>query len=425
MNRIIAWLGLKSNGVEDPEKTRSLILLQFFIFLDMIGVGMILPVMPSLAKELGATPALYGLIGSFYGIGQLIGAPLSGYLSDRYGRKAMLLISFVDCAVCYGALALVTSFEMMLVCRLVIGLGKQTMSVAQTFVTDLTTNEERATAMGRLSTIFGFGFIIGPSIGSALSSFFLRLPLMISSFLFFLNVIFGYIYLKETKPATEKKAVVIVTSLRDKFMTIKAAIFSSIGYVILIKFIFTAIHSVYQDSFLLFAMQKFDFGSTSNGPLLSFVGILSVFVQGIVVPFFHANFSEHTTITISGTILSLFTLAIGFINNMVIFFISMAGVAIGTGVLQTNFTSIYSKVVPADQRGTYMGASSSLDAVIRIVTPSLSGILLQLDPAAPFVVSGIMAVLLTCYLTFFPFQRQPGDPLTWKILAENQQKKEN
>lgn len=167
----------------------------FSICLDMIGVGLIIPCLSSLTLSLGATAAQYGIISSFYGIGQLIGSPICGSLSDRIGRKWVLLISFGGAAIFYSLMGVAWSLWVVVISRIGVGLVKQTQTVGSVYIAEVVPVKQRTHAMAMLSTATGVGFIIGPICGSLLSRIDVRLPFLLSGFLFLCDTIFGYFYL--------------------------------------------------------------------------------------------------------------------------------------------------------------------------------------------------------------------------------------
>lgn len=170
------------------------------VMLDMAGVGLVIPCLVSLTTSLGATPSQYGLISSLYGLGQLFGCPLLGSLSDKTGRKAIMIASFVGSMLAYGLMGVAWSLWVVCVARVMVGVMKQTTTLATAYISEITNPDERTGAMAKLSTMTGMGFIVGPILGSIMARYSLRLPFLLSAALFAIDIIVCVVFLPNVKP---------------------------------------------------------------------------------------------------------------------------------------------------------------------------------------------------------------------------------
>jgi len=180
------------------------------VFIDMMAIGLIVPVLPPLVAGFAAGPAeaayWYGVVAFAFGIANFFGAPLLGALSDRYGRRPVLLIGFCGLALSFFVTAMATALWMLVAVRLVSGAMQANAAVANAYVADITPPEERARRFGMLGAMFGLGFILGPVVGGLLGAIDLRLPFLAAGSLALLNLFYGYFVLPESLPAVRRRA---------------------------------------------------------------------------------------------------------------------------------------------------------------------------------------------------------------------------
>eukprot|EP01095_Lingulamoeba_sp_RSL-Kostka_P017109 TRINITY_DN8697_c0_g1_i1.p1 TRINITY_DN8697_c0_g1~~TRINITY_DN8697_c0_g1_i1.p1 ORF type:complete len:232 (-),score=55.32 TRINITY_DN8697_c0_g1_i1:591-1286(-) len=189
----------KKNEIENNSKINLLLLV---VFIDVVGVSLVIPLLPYYAKKLNGTNEDIGALGSFYGLLQLIGSPIMGKLSDSLGRKSVLCISLGAAGLSYFAMTFSTSLYILYLSRIPVGLCKQTMSIANTMVTDLSEVKARSKYIGRVNTALGLGFIVGPLIAGMISQYDLNYPAYISVFLYIIDLILVIFFLPDTKKKT-------------------------------------------------------------------------------------------------------------------------------------------------------------------------------------------------------------------------------
>ncbi len=266
------------------------------VVIDMLGIGLTWPILPQLVKELtgkevGEAAVVYGLLMSGYALVQFFVSPLMGMLSDRFGRRPILLVSLTGLGLNYILLALAPSLWLIVVGRLFAGALGATISTANAYIADVTPREKRAAAFGLIGAAFGVGFVIGPLLGGVLGEIDLRLPFWVAAGLSLVAVTFGALVLPESLPLEKRQPVAWA----------KANPFKAFGYVSRYP-ILTSLMVVYltaglaqqglQGIWVLWTEAQFDFGVAEAGYSLAWVGLCSAFVQGYLVRIIVPKFGE-------------------------------------------------------------------------------------------------------------------------------------
>jgi len=253
------------------------------VFIDMVGIGIAFPVVPILLGDYTATPEAqtywFMVLGAGYGLMQFLCAPLLGAISDRFGRRPVLLAALVGLGLHYILIATATFVWMLLIARLIGGITGASYSVANAYLADISAPEERAKNFGLVGAAFGLGFICGPALGGFLGGFDLHLPFYVAAALSLANAVYGYFVVPESlKPEN-----------RSSFSLARANPFSAlfnlvrqkeIGSLVVVFFLFTIAHMAMIQTWVLYSHFRFGWGTAENGILLGCVGILSVVVQG-------------------------------------------------------------------------------------------------------------------------------------------------
>ncbi len=283
-------------------KTARLMNIFVVVFVDLLGFSLILPLLPYYAEKFGASPAIIGLLTGSYAAASLIGAPLMGRLSDRMGRRPVLLLSIAGTLIGFLFLGLAEpmgSFIAKLIApafvngfiigvlffsRILDGLTGGNITVAQAYITDITDETNRAKGLGLIGAAFGLGFIIGPAVGGLLSKWGYSLPAFAAAGLCFLNLLSIFVFLPET--LTDERRQVVRQQVQPPF-TLKALVIAisrpKVGPLLHVRFFFGLAFSMFQSLFSLYSAQKLHLGSQTTGFVLAYVGLLSVLVQGVGV----------------------------------------------------------------------------------------------------------------------------------------------
>ena len=399
------------------------------VFIDLVGFGLILPLLPFYADEYGATPFLVGLLTASYAAAQLIGAPILGRLSDRYGRRPILLLSISGTAIGFIILAIAdplgrtlasilnTNAATMIIAllffsRILDGLTGGNISVAQAYITDVTDSENRARGLGLLGAAFGLGFIIGPAAGGILSSWGFAIPALVAAGLATINLITVYFWLPES--LTQEKRLAALQNERRKFSA--KALWQAInrprvGPLLHIRFFFGLAFATFQTVFPLFAQYQLDLDARQTGFVLTYVGVLAAFVQGWAIGTLTKRFSERSLIFSSTIIMAVSLLAWAFTPNVPVLLIILLPLAYAGGVLGTVINSALTKAVYPEEIGGTLGLAASIESSTRVVAPSLGGYLLgSLGTWAP----GIFSAFVMAWVVSFAWRRlivNPDPPL--------------
>lgn len=259
------------------------------MFLDLLGFGIIIPLMPHFARSFGATPLAYGMLAASYSLMQFLFVPVWGRLSDRVGRRPILLISIGGSVVSFLLLGMARSLGMLFAARILSGISASNLSVAQAYVADVTAPEERTRGMGLIGAAFGLGFVVGPFVGGELSQFDVALPLGLhlhaGTVPFFFSAVLSAVnwglacaFLPESLPPANRTAAAI--RLLDLRRLEGVFAHREISGLFAVSFLFTMAFSMMEQTLILFGEDRLGVRGVDAGKLLGFVGVLIVVVQG-------------------------------------------------------------------------------------------------------------------------------------------------
>ncbi|HEY3333151.1 MAG TPA: MFS transporter [Capsulimonadaceae bacterium] len=389
-------------------------LLTVAIMISLIGFSIIFPLYPSyVSSGLGLGPnvgtndsrvALYGgLLLSSYALMQFLFAPLWGRLSDKIGRKPVLLISLAGDVVFYALFGTqIHSIVGQFAARMLAGIfSSGTLSVAQAYVADVTPPEERAVGLGMLGAAFGVGFVVGPALGGALGPINLALPMYVASALALLNAIFIYRLLPESRTAEQRAEVgspATPVSLVQRLASMGKSLAGPLGFLFILTFLVTFAFSLMEGTFPTYIRHFYQTDSQAaraSGIAFTFVGVLMVIVQGGLIRRLRTRYSE-AQLVLCGVGL----MAIGFwlfpAPQTVVALVlgPMVPIAIGSALNSPSLRALVSRLSSANVQGGTMGVSASFDSLARAVGPGFGGWLMAHHGlAAPFYVAGgVMSV---------------------------------
>src|SRR5918993_4067105 len=261
-------------------KRSPLIVIFTTVFIDLVGFGIVIPVLPFYAEGtlFNATPRTVGLLFASYSIMQLIFSPVLGGLSDKYGRRPVLLLSIIGTGIGFLVLGLATTLVMLFIGRILDGITGGNISTAHAYIADITTEENRAKGMGLIGAAFGLGFIFGPAIGGILSRWGVHVPFIFAGALALANATLLYFVLPETvgpgHPARRSAAA-------GRWAQLAAALRRpSLAFVLAVYFLFVTAFSVMTSSFGLFTLYRFGFDAHDTGWIFAFVWVVGALVQG-------------------------------------------------------------------------------------------------------------------------------------------------
>jgi len=401
------------------------------VLLDLIGFGIVLPLLPTYAKDLGASPLMIGFIAATYSGMQFLFSPIWGRLSDFIGRRPVMLVSIFMAAVSYLFFAHASTIPLLILARALSGIGSANIAAAQAYITDVTDSKSRSTAMGMLGAAFGIGFIIGPLIGGFLKhNFGIEMVGYVASALIALDFILAVFFLTESnrdaqkisqflKVSLARTGKPILTSIQEK----SAAYFTGISNALSHKpiallmsanFIFTFGIVNMQIAAILLWKEYFMATDQQIGYLFAYVGFISVVVQGGLIGKLNKRFGEHKLflwghiITFVGVFFipfipptTLFTLGLG----ILLFF------SIGTSLVNPINISLISLYSYTQKQGQIMGYGQSVNSLARILGPFSGSILYGMIPSMPFVVAGVLMLAGTIIsLSLFKYDIEALEP---------------
>jgi DHA1 family tetracycline resistance protein-like MFS transporter len=413
-------------------KKRHLLTIFIIIFVDLLGFSLILPLLPYYADEYQAGPMVASLLVASYAAMQFIGAPLLGRLSDRHGRRPVLLVSITGTFLGFLLLGfagplgktiagllpiapanLLTTQNIIILAiiflsRMLDGLTGGNISVAQAYITDVTDAKNRAKGMGLIGAAFGLGFVIGPAVGGGLSRWGYALPAFAAALLSGVNLLATYAWLPESLTPEIRAKLAKSPRARFSFQALWEALHRPrVGPLLQIRFVYGLAFATFETIFTLYALYRLNLTAEITGYLLGYVGILVVIVQGFAIGKLTARFPE-TQLTFGGVILmALSLLGWAFAPSVAILMLILIPLALAAGVLNTVISSLLSKSVYQEEVGGTMGISSSIESLTRVLAPTLGGILLgNVGTWAP----GLFGAILMGLVTYLVWQRLIANP---------------
>lgn len=382
-------------------KNRPLASIFLVVFIDLLGFSFILPLLPYYAATFGASPFVVGLLTASYAAAQFFGAPILGRLSDRFGRKPVLLVSIFGTFLGFMLLGVANTLLVLFISRLLDGLTGGNISVAQAYISDVTDASNRAKGLGMIGAAFGLGFIFGPALGGFLSQWGYTVPAFVAAGLSLINLALVALWLPES--LTEQKRTELAAGPARPRFTVQAMLQSLrrpiVGPLLHTRFFFGLAFSMFQTIFALYAQYRFNLSVEETAYILTYVGVLSVLTQGVFIGRLTKRFQENTLILISTAVMAVSLLGWAFSPSVLTLLIILLPTAVSGGVLNTVINSAATKAVAPNEIGGILGISSSLESITRVIAPSLGGLMLgRLGTSAPGVFGFAILALLVSYI---------------------------
>ena len=375
-------------------KVSPFIIVFVTVFIDLLGFGIIIPLLPFYAETFGATAFTVGLLATSFSLMQFIFAPIWGRLSDRVGRRPIILLGLLGSCLSYFGFGMASTLTSLFAARIFAGIAGANIPTAQAVVADLTTPENRAKGMGMVGAAFGLGFIFGPAIGGFLSRYGYSVPAFFASGLSLVNFVAAWFLLPETlKP--EHRAIERVGRL-DALRSALAR--PHLPLLLVIGFLVVAAFSGFESTFALFAERSYGFHASSIGYVFAFVGIVLVIVQGFLVGKVVKRIGEHHIVPASLAIVAIGLLMIPATRSVAALLVANGVMAVGMGFNNPSLMSLVSRYSAAEDQGGVMGLTQSLNSLARIVGPLWGGFAFDhLGIGMPYITSaavmGIAAAL--------------------------------
>ncbi|MFX0032903.1 MAG: MFS transporter [Candidatus Hodarchaeota archaeon] len=364
-------------------------------FTEVLGFSSVMPIIPFLGLSLGLNAFEIGLILSIFSICQLFASPITGKLSDKYGRKPLLLFSQTSTLIGFILLGLAYNVWILIAARLVDGLLGSNMTVSQAYISDVTTPKYRTKIFGYSSAIFGAGLIFGPVIGGVLLSISFSAPFFFAAGISLLSIILVIIFLPESLKKKEDK---IEFKFRD-IIPIKEAqhFFKStiIRGIILVFFIYNFGFFLFISTFALFAEKQINATPQQVSFYMAWIGVLRVIFQSILINPLLKKVRENKILAIGIFTMIFAMIFLIFSNSYWIVYLPFFLLAFGTGVARPILTSKLTNTVGKEETGSLLGVNNALTSIGQIVTPILGGIMLQFLPTQILpLISAIIFILI-------------------------------
>lgn len=362
-------------------KRSPLVVIFTTVFIDLLGFGIVIPVLPFYAEgtQFNATPRTVGFLFASYSIMQLIFSPVLGRLSDKYGRRPVLLVSIIGTGIGFLILGFAQTLWMLFLGRILDGISGGNISTAQAYIADITTHEDRAKGMGLLGAAFGLGFIFGPAIGGILSRWGVAVPFLFAAGLCFANALLLYFTLPETvTPDHPARVSAAGRSFAQLWESLKQP---RLGFVITIYFLFVVAFSIMTTSFSLYTMFRFGYNAHHNGYLFAYVGLIAVVIQGVLIGKLVKRYGEMPLVIAGALFFALSLFAVPFVGpnagGLVALLIGGGVFSLGNSLATPALNSLASKSVGPAQQGSVMGVIQSAASLARAVGPTMAAILIH------------------------------------------------
>jgi len=348
------------------------------VLIDMVAIGLIIPVLPPLVGTFTGSQAAqafwYGTIAVAFGIANFFASPVLGRLSDRYGRRPVLLMGFAGFALSFFVTGLATSLWMLVVVRIFSGALQSNVAIANAYVADITPPAERAKAFGKLGAMLGMGFILGPVLGGLLGGYNLHLPFFVSGTLACINWLYGWFVLPESLPPERRRPFVLreanpISSLRG------LAELKGVGSLVLVLAFSALAQFMTHTSWVLYTTFKFGWGPTQNGWSLFTIGLMSVLVQGVLLGRLLKRFSPQRLAIMGLVSSSLCYVLWGAAPEGWMLYVAIVANVLGFAA-PAAMQSIISNAADPSTQGRTAGAVASLNSMMAVLAPMIGAPLL-------------------------------------------------
>jgi MFS transporter, DHA1 family, tetracycline resistance protein len=373
------------------------------VFLDNLGFAIVLPYLFFYASALGASPLVYGILLASYSLLSFIFTPIVSRLSDRYGRRKILLIALAVSSFSYFLFGSAQVLWLLFVGRMLAGTTAATVPVAQAYVADITTEKERLRYLGLLGAAAGVAFIMGPAIGGTLSQLFgYAVPSFLASALAFANLILAYFRLTEPPRSgfDLKKTSFSFVALRDVLRKRLIILLFTAYFLFFVAFVFL------QAALSPWLKEVFGFGSLQTGLVFFFVGSISAFTQAILLPRLSKKFNRSILTIYSIIILSIGLFILAFVGNLALLVLASAVISFGFGIQYITFNTLISLSAPKEAQGGTLGIAWALAGLAQTIAPVLAesafsiGVSVGFSGLAFIISAAISATTIPLVLTF-------------------------
>jgi DHA1 family tetracycline resistance protein-like MFS transporter len=343
--------------------SRPLLVIFLTVFANLIGFGIIIPLLPFYAQTFGASPLVIGLLFAVFSLAQLIAAPALGVLSDRWGRRPVLIFSLIGTVLSFVMLAVAQSLIVLFLARIIDGLSGGNITTARAYIADVTEPQDRAKAYGMLGAAFGLGFIVGPALAGLFAEISYTAPIWAAAAVTLIAIAMAWFWLPETVHRGSAVTVSPWRALPEVFAR------RQLRPLLAADFIYWAAFSVCTTTFALFASRRFNFDVTHTGYVLAAFGFLGVVVQlGMVGPIV-GMIGVLRTFLLGLTIAAVGWALVASSYSLSVFLLSLIPAGIGVGLCNAALITLVSHSAAKDEQGKVQGAAGALESLGRTIGP--------------------------------------------------------
>jgi len=386
-------------------KSRPLLIAFITVTLDLLGLGIIIPIQPFYAETFGASPMMVTWLGASYSLMQFLFVPFWGRLSDRIGRRPVILTSVALGVIGYVIFGLANSLLLLFAARMLSGFGNANIATAQAIIADTTTGADRTKGMGLIGAAFGLGFIFGPALGGFLGQFGLAAPAFGAAVLGIINFVFAFFMLPETRPANAPETVrvapwAILPELMKRKNFVRIVVILGVmttGFALMEQALGLYIERIWVPEALILEGEAqataLRHAAALTAYFLVVVGVTATIVQGGLIGRLSRRFGERPLAIIGLLLIGLSSALIpvvGGLGEYAAMFPLAILMATGTSLTTPSLNSILSQTVHADEQGGALGIGQSASALGRVIGPAMSGLLFEFTIVAPFYASAIL-----------------------------------
>ena len=366
------------------------------VFIDMVGFGIVVPVLPLYTERFGASPFTTGLLLAVYSGMGFIFSPVVGALSDRIGRRSILLLSTIGQATGFFIMGAATTLLWLFIARTIDGIFGANVSATQAYVADVTPPQDRSRALGLLGAAFGLGFICGPMLGGVLSLISLSAPFYFAGALAAANAVLIFFILPESLPLENRSG-----PNRETFVTLFREGRGRVIVPLMAAYFFMmAGFSIMTAFFAIFTEDRFGYNASANGYIFAGVGVISVIVQGAMIGRLIKNFTEKGIALTGVALLACSMFALPLVQTLTMLLLVGAGIAVGNSFINPTMNGLVSRSVNKYWQGRVLGLMQACASLGRFFGPLIGGWFLVFNPRrtldfgkAPFWISGALLIV--------------------------------
>jgi DHA1 family tetracycline resistance protein-like MFS transporter len=387
--------------------TRPLLVIFLTIFVNLVGFGIIIPLLPYYALTFGASPVIVGLLFAVFSLCQLAAAPALGDLSDRHGRRPVLIFSLAGTVISFVMLALAHSVTMLFAARIVDGLSGGNISTARAYVADVTEPKDRARAYGLIGAAFGLGFILGPALSGVLSRVSYTAPIWAAAGLTLAATVMAWLWLPETVHRAHAGVGNPFRYLPDLLKR------PPVRRVLVIDFMYWCAFAVFQTMFALLVARRFGFGVARTGYLFAGFGVLGAIIQGGLIRSVVRRLGDKRTFMVGVAFGAIGLVAAAVVPTPAMFIAALVPLALGIGFGHPTMSSLVSLVAKGDEQGRVQGAASAVESLGRTVGPVWGSASLQhIGESVPYLSAAILLLFTLAMAVGFDIGAADAAPVS-------------